>query len=487
MSWTSIDESEPVVVLRGLHPTSRRPALTLGFLAVALQRVIAWSAALTAHLLVAALLVAIWFEVHREEDGLVGVSLWRGNKGEQGKVVDVPKAPEPTPEAKPEPEPPKPVPEPPKPDPVPEPKPEPLAPAPPAETPSPAGTTSDAAPKPATIGGGASAPAKPAGGDVDVEKDPTAALAVRRAGQLDALRRGSDKDIVVVSGAYDHVEAVLDRLAVPHRVVDAERLATIDLSRCKILLVNCHITHAAYLFGEIDTRALEKQISTLAVKAEELEKRMKSTKDKRAQFVLQTDYLRTTSSLENARQRLEALRSSSRMIDNLRRFVERGGYLFTSDWGLSLVEKAFPGWVKNGGNVGPKRVGIRPRTSKNPLLEDVFYEAGKGTTTLKKFQCEIDSQSYLIKIENPKVEMLVDSGELPKLPADEGAVIRFGQELLRTHRVSKGSFQSVIEQLGKEGAVELGLIFGNYSLLALLVNSFDVDLPPERKEPLLPV
>jgi 4-carboxymuconolactone decarboxylase len=90
-------------------------------------------------------------------------------------------------------------------------------------------------------------------------------------------------------------------------------------------------------------------------------------------------------------------------------------------------------------------------------------------------------------IADATVDALRDRKELSKLPADEGAVVRFGQELLRTHRVSKGSFQSVIEQLGKEGAVELGLIFGNYSLLALLVNSFDVDLPPERKEPLLPV
>ena len=45
----------------------------------------------------------------------------------------------------------------------------------------------------------------------------------------------------------------------------------------------------------------------------------------------------------------------------------------------------------------------------------------------------------------------------------------------------------MLEQLGKQGAVELGLMMGNYNALALLVNSFDVDLPPDRKEPLLPV
>lgn len=85
------------------------------------------------------------------------------------------------------------------------------------------------------------------------------------------------------------------------------------------------------------------------------------------------------------------------------------------------------------------------------------------------------------------VDAIRDRKELPKLADDESAVVRFGQEFFRTHRVSRGTFQLVLEQLGTQGAVELGLIMGNYNLLALLVNSFDVDLPPDRKEALLPV
>jgi 4-carboxymuconolactone decarboxylase len=90
-------------------------------------------------------------------------------------------------------------------------------------------------------------------------------------------------------------------------------------------------------------------------------------------------------------------------------------------------------------------------------------------------------------IASATVDALRDRKELPKLPDDEAAVVRLGQEYFRTHRVSKGTFQAALEQLGKQGAVELGLIFGNYNALALLVNSFDVDLPPDRKEPLMPV
>lgn len=88
---------------------------------------------------------------------------------------------------------------------------------------------------------------------------------------------------------------------------------------------------------------------------------------------------------------------------------------------------------------------------------------------------------------NATVDALRDRKDLPKLADDESAVVRFAQEYFRTRRVSRGTFQAVLEQLGTQGAVELGLIFGNYSMLALLVNSFDVDLPPDRKEPLMPV
>ena len=53
--------------------------------------------------------------------------------------------------------------------------------------------------------------------------------------------------------------------------------------------------------------------------------------------------------------------------------------------------------------------------------------------------------------------------------------------------MSRGAFQAALEQFGRQGVVELALVMGNYSLLALLINSFDTDLPPDRTEPLLPV
>ena len=85
------------------------------------------------------------------------------------------------------------------------------------------------------------------------------------------------------------------------------------------------------------------------------------------------------------------------------------------------------------------------------------------------------------------VDALRDRKELPGLAADEAAVVHYGREFFRTHRVSRGAFQAALEQFGRQGVVELGLTMGNYSLLALLINSFDTDLPPDRTEPLLPM
>ena len=90
-------------------------------------------------------------------------------------------------------------------------------------------------------------------------------------------------------------------------------------------------------------------------------------------------------------------------------------------------------------------------------------------------------------VPNALVDALRDRRELPALAADEAAVVHFGREFFRTHKVSRGAFQAALEQFGRQGVVELGLTLGNYSLLALMINAFDSDLPADRTEPLLPV
>ncbi|MGH8063861.1 MAG: carboxymuconolactone decarboxylase family protein [Candidatus Entotheonellia bacterium] len=85
------------------------------------------------------------------------------------------------------------------------------------------------------------------------------------------------------------------------------------------------------------------------------------------------------------------------------------------------------------------------------------------------------------------VEALRDEKPLPSLKPEEAAVITYGREFFRTHRVSRGAFQAAQEQFGVQGLAELTMLMGFYGMLAFHVNAFDADLPAERTEPLLPV
>ena len=83
------------------------------------------------------------------------------------------------------------------------------------------------------------------------------------------------------------------------------------------------------------------------------------------------------------------------------------------------------------------------------------------------------------------VDAIRDRKLLPELSADESAVINLGREILRNHQVSRGGYQSALEVFGQQGVIELTLILGNYTMLAMLINTFETDLLPERTEPLL--
>ena len=85
------------------------------------------------------------------------------------------------------------------------------------------------------------------------------------------------------------------------------------------------------------------------------------------------------------------------------------------------------------------------------------------------------------------VDAVRDNRPLPSLPVDEGAVVNYGIELFNTHKVSQGTFQATLDQFGAQGLTERTTLMGYYSILALNVHAFEIDLPQERTEPVLPV
>jgi 4-carboxymuconolactone decarboxylase len=85
------------------------------------------------------------------------------------------------------------------------------------------------------------------------------------------------------------------------------------------------------------------------------------------------------------------------------------------------------------------------------------------------------------------VDHLRDKQEITGLSPDEAAVVNYGREFFRTHRVSQATFDAARAQLGVRGLIELTNLMGYYALLAFNVNAFGVELPTEIAEAPLPI
>lgn len=85
------------------------------------------------------------------------------------------------------------------------------------------------------------------------------------------------------------------------------------------------------------------------------------------------------------------------------------------------------------------------------------------------------------------VDALRDNRTLPAMAADEAAVVNYGTEFYKTHKVTPETFQAALEQFGPQHLVELTALMSNYAQTAFFLNAFEVELPEQRTEPVLPV
>lgn len=85
------------------------------------------------------------------------------------------------------------------------------------------------------------------------------------------------------------------------------------------------------------------------------------------------------------------------------------------------------------------------------------------------------------------VDSLRDKNPLNGLSLAETAVVEYGREFFRTHRVSQPVFDAALTQFGVRGLTELTSLMGYYSMLAFNINAFEVGLPTDAPEKPLPV
>ena len=85
------------------------------------------------------------------------------------------------------------------------------------------------------------------------------------------------------------------------------------------------------------------------------------------------------------------------------------------------------------------------------------------------------------------IDALRDKQPLPQLPPDEQLVADYVLQSFKDHRVSQSTFDAVMKQYGAQGVTELSTWIGYYTLLAFNANAFEIDLPQDHSEPVLPV
>ncbi|MCH8351826.1 MAG: carboxymuconolactone decarboxylase family protein [Chloroflexi bacterium] len=162
--------------------------------------------------------------------------------------------------------------------------------------------------------------------------------------------------------------------------------------------------------------------------------------------------------------------------------------------------------VKERGGIptgGPGSVTLNsPEVAKRTNHLSAYLRQGSGLpakiqelamlTTARELDCQYIWNAHAAAgrqagLSDALVDAMRDKKDLPNIPEDEAAVINYGREFYRTHRVSDATFQAALQQFGAHGLTNLTNLMGYYALLAFNANCFQIDLPAERSEPTLPI
>ena len=85
------------------------------------------------------------------------------------------------------------------------------------------------------------------------------------------------------------------------------------------------------------------------------------------------------------------------------------------------------------------------------------------------------------------IDAIRDRHPLPEMASDEAALVAYGREFFETHTVSPHVFQAALDQFGPQHLVELTQLMGHYTQTAFFLNAFEVPLPEDRTEQVLPI
>ena len=89
-------------------------------------------------------------------------------------------------------------------------------------------------------------------------------------------------------------------------------------------------------------------------------------------------------------------------------------------------------------------------------------------------------------LEQATIDAVKFNRDVAGLPEKDATVVRLGRALFREHKVAPALWAKTVELFGKQGAVEISAIMGDYAMAAVMLTAVDQQLPPGR-EALLPI
>ena len=117
---------------------------------------------------------------------------------------------------------------------------------------------------------------------------------------------------------------------------------------------------------------------------------------------------------------------------------------------------------------------IRYESTLKPMIRELAI-----MTVAREFDCQYawtshDPLARQAGVRDEAITALHDRKAPQGLTEEEAEIVRFGQELVRSRRVSDATFQAVLKRLGQQGITELTATMGYYTMLGFTLNAFDV-------------
>jgi len=141
----------------------------------------------------------------------------------------------------------------------------------------------------------------------------------------------------------------------------------------------------------------------------------------------------------------------------------------------------------------PKVAGLTAKLGEYLRFESSLDPAILQLVTLtvaREWDCQCqwtDHEPQALEAGVPKatIDALKERRAPEGLVTDEAELVSFVQELIQNHQVSEAAFVRMKDRLGPLGLTDLIATIGYYSLLACVLNGFEIP-PAFGREPLLP-